>query len=207
MLHLAEGIDPRQERIYHSPRIVAELLRDAEAYADGSYGIALGMVGCPSNTIQVVFLTDDESFIRSTEEIEEWYDEGDTYSVESELAFDLCRVVRTTPVRNVIRSEESDRISGDYRIFAVGLSGSGQLFTASSTLCDALELYYRFTGRETQRGRRAITELRSNDGTEGLLAVANSNFFPITGNNLSCHSIDNRSLRIAMVYRVLRSSR
>jgi len=83
-------------------------------------------------------------------------------------------------VRNVIWSEEPERIEGDYRIFAVGVSGGGQLFTASSTLSDALELYCRFTGRETQRGRRAIAKLRSNDGTEGLLVVKKTPVSPKT---------------------------
>lgn len=170
VLRCAHWIDPNQERLYHAPRIVACFSRDTP-YSDRTYGIRLAVIGCPVNTTQVIFFTDDESFIRSIEEVEESYDEGEAYSAERELGFDLCQAVRTTPVRNVIWSQESERVVGDYKLFAVGVSAGGQLFTASSTLCEALELYFKLAGRETKRARRAIDDLRSNDGAEGLVTV------------------------------------
>ncbi len=170
VLCYGKEVDPALERLYHAPRIVARFW-DVPAARDESFSIQLGVLGCPGNTVQVVFLTDDESFIRTTEEIEEWYDEGDSYSEESELAFDLCRVVRTTPVRSVVWSQESEDISGDYRLFAIGVTGGGQIFTASSTLCQALQLYFRLAGGGTPMSKRAIAELTRNDGTEGLMAA------------------------------------
>jgi hypothetical protein len=83
----------------------------------------------------------------------------------------LCRVVRTTPVRSVVWSEESEDIEGDYRLFAIGVTGGGQVFTPSSTLCQALQLYFRLAGGETPMAQRAIAVLTRNDGTEGLMAA------------------------------------
>src|SRR5690242_1267641 len=64
MLHCRKGIDANKERLHQIPRIIAHFTDDRyKPDSDGDFDIELGVAGCPANTSQVVFFTDDESFI------------------------------------------------------------------------------------------------------------------------------------------------
>jgi hypothetical protein len=120
---------------------------------DGYVEVRLGIIGCPPSTRQIIFFTDDESFVDDPNELED----------------DLCLVLRDQPVRGTIWASkpQSWDVMGDFRLFAVGVTGDARTFSVSSTLCDALEERNRIAGSETSEGiQRTIRRLRSEDGAE-----------------------------------------
>lgn len=117
--------------IYQPPKIIARFADgDCSPGKDGFFYIQYGIAGCPQNTIQVVFFTDDESFI-----------EGDD---EDEYASSLCTIARTAPVRGILWAEEKINIYGNYRIYASVVTAGGEIFAVSSYLCIAIKDYFKF---------------------------------------------------------------
>jgi hypothetical protein len=111
--------------------------------------------------------TDNESFIDFPPQ-----NEGRD-APEYSLEYQLCSVVRTTPVRGVVwLDEEWPNITGDFRIFAFGITAEGAIFSTSAQLCDALERFYEiYLNIQDKRSfpddlTSALSELRRNDGTE-----------------------------------------
>ena len=113
--------------VLHVPaRLFARFENDAFKPKGSLYNIEFGISGCPRHTIQVVFFTDDETFIDDEDKLEQ----------------DLCSVVRTTPVHGEIWLGYSWPTHGDFRLFACGITAGGETFSVSNSLCDALEQYY-----------------------------------------------------------------
>ena len=165
-----DDVDPRREVLYLNPTIVARFAESKfTPNSNGDYEIEYGLFGCSPDTFQVIFFTDDESFI----------DEEDDEECENEmgneqlLASQLCRVVRGIPVRNTVWSEESEWVYGDYGVFATAVTGAGKVLAVGSTLCSALEAYYRRFGERGGKATlpaeavEALQTLRSLDGSLG----------------------------------------
>jgi hypothetical protein len=153
-LRCKEGVDPDREILYRVPRLIAKFEDDRpKSSSDGLYSFRIGVIGCPRNTVQIMFFTDDESFF-----------ENDKESLD-----DICSVTRGSPVRSVVWSNEEDwNAHGDFRICAAGLTGDGQTFSLCSMLCDAIEAMYKIVRREKipDDVTDALKILRSYDGSE-----------------------------------------
>jgi hypothetical protein len=178
VLFTQPGILADREWLHHVPRLLARFAEgETKPDKDGYFSIETGVHGCPKNTTQLVLFTDDESFIADADDDDydddddEDDDDEDDDETESYLAEKLCRVIRSAPIRQIIWSEETVRTYGDYRNFAVGVTGGGALFTATSMLCEAVEAYYRssFGSQEMSASGDAITaaiaHLRLHDGS------------------------------------------
>lgn len=164
-LYSRPDVSPKLERLHQLPQLVARFAENKFAPdRDDHFDVEVGVFGCPGNTSQVVFFTDDLSFV-DEDEIEDSED-------EYELASQLCRVARISPVRNIVWSQSSELTFGDYRICATGVTSSGEMFATSSMLCDAIEAYYRHAAHPGESGgvpdaaRKAIAQLRSLDGSQ-----------------------------------------
>lgn len=160
ILHCRKDINPLKERLHSVPRIVARFSEsDCSGDKYGNFDIELGVSGCPGNTIQVVFFTDNETFY-----------EDCNPNDEVRMASKLCFVVRKTPVNSMIWSNWSQQIWGDYRIFACGNTASGELFAVVSTVCEAIEEHFSSWYEGQQESsipasvRTAISQMRRNDG-------------------------------------------
>lgn len=122
-----DGINPNMMILHQPSRLVASFLDDKfEPNRDGHFRILLGVTGCPRNTVQVVFFTDDETFITTSKRLEA----------------DLCSVIRTVPDNGTIWLDSPRDIYGDCRWFACGISAAGDHFSITSTLWKALEEHY-----------------------------------------------------------------
>jgi hypothetical protein len=162
-----DGINAEEEFFLVSPRVIAEFKSKDFKRSGGSFEIDIGIVGCPGNTHQVVFFTDDEWFI----------------DVASSLEEALCLVARgTTSSANSFWADEYWLAAKDQRIFACGVTGDGEYFTTSSSLTEALTYYHRVKMRGVSASfptkmATAIAELRksaapsSTDITGGRLRV------------------------------------
>jgi hypothetical protein len=123
------------------PRILAEFPDGIPRKQRQFVEVMFGAENVPSDTTQVVFFTDDEKVIDAT----------DTEPITAEL----CAVARgnTThdnPLMWCDRLESWD-VSGDFRLYAVGVTAAGRRWTADTTLCKALETWYR-----RQRGQKKL---------------------------------------------------
>jgi len=152
-LAVQPGCDPSKEVLQRVPRLIASMTSVQPKRK--SCSVRFGLVGCPADTIQVVFFTDDLSFYEA---------EGDE---EEDLAAQMCVVARNIPIRGVIWVDEDDewQIYGDFRLFAVGVTGDGRTFSVGSTLCDAIETKLRLTEATPDEALSdALAWLRGNDG-------------------------------------------
>lgn len=135
-IFVAPGNDPSAVIPHPVPRLEADFEDDIKPAKDGHYAFALRVVGCPANTTQVVFFTDDEDFLDDE-------DDEDEYNYENDLTY----VVRGTPIgpNRVLTTYEDEpwRANGDFRLFAVGVTGDSRMFTVSAMLSDALRRRYR----------------------------------------------------------------
>ena len=136
------------------PHLIADFDgRPRRSKKDDHYSLRLGVKGCPSSTIQVIFFTDDESFIK----------DDDTYEN------DLSLVVRSMPVNGILWAPEDVywRATGDHRLFAAGVKAGGGGFVLSGTLAEAIENRYRLAHMELPAPIAvAVDDLRENDGAE-----------------------------------------
>jgi hypothetical protein len=137
VLEIANGFDARTHRFHTLPRIVARSASGQFRFTrSGMVTVECFLIGCPSNTAQVVFFTDDEGFYRP-----------DPRRNEPEVEFlarSLCQVVRSTPRRGRIEGHVIWTTCEDFRIFACGTTAGGETFTVASTLCDALQDYAQY---------------------------------------------------------------
>ena len=116
-----KGVNPAATVLHHVPRIVATFdTKNPKVADDGYVEVRLGIIGCPPSTRQIIFFTDDESFVDDPHELED----------------DLCLVLRDQPVRGTIWTSkpQSWEVMGDFRLFAVGVTGDARTFSVSSTL-------------------------------------------------------------------------
>jgi len=137
-IFVAPGNDPSAVILHPVPRLEADFEDDIKPAKDGHYAFALRVVGCPANTTQVVFFTDDEDFLEDEDD-----EDDDEYNYEEDLTY----VVRGTPIgpNRVLTTYEDQpwRANGDFRLFAVGVTGDSRMFTASAMLSEALKRRYR----------------------------------------------------------------
>jgi hypothetical protein len=119
--------NPAHDVLHDVPVLVAEFKSGKPVKNRGCYKVLIGITGCPRNTVQVVFFTNDEDFIT------------DQWALED----DLCSVVRENPTHGEIWIEEPWETSGDFRIFAMGVKAGGGSFALETTLCKAIENKYR----------------------------------------------------------------
>lgn len=153
-LHPARGVNPATEILHRIPRLIADFVGgDTAPNKWEQYSVRFGLVGCSANTRQVVFFTDDESFID---------DEEDNPAV------DLCVVVRDAPVSSVlwVDPDKGWDVQGDFRLFATGVTGDATSFTVASMLCDAIEARYRLAGNLPSDVANAVARLRRENGAE-----------------------------------------
>lgn len=117
--------------LYHVPQIVAKLPSDQSTFnkKGDAVRIYIGLNGCPPSAGQVVFFTDDPSFIKDDEDLENG----------------LTEVIRDQPRRGEVWTETTWEVDGDSRVAACGLTGSGETFAACSSIADALERYVQIT--------------------------------------------------------------
>ena len=163
LLH-QEQIDPDAQRLCDRFEIVARFSEHSpKANADGFFDFDVGVIGCPSGTNQVVLFTDESTFIIDADDTE-----------ESDMAFELCMVGRHTPNHGVVWFNEQWPGDGDFRIYACAVSSSGELTTAKSTLCEALERCYRNTGyrRGAISEKKVAEAIRALQATDGTVAFA-----------------------------------
>jgi hypothetical protein len=149
----AQGIDTASEVLHRVPRLIASFWEGViEPDEDEHFNLRLGVEGCPVGTVQIVFFTDDPSFLTNDEEYEE----------------ELCLVERSVPVRGVIWADEGRwRSEGDHRLCAVGLKAERGWFALEATLCDAIENYYRRAdGRMSAPVESAVRKLKRLSGVE-----------------------------------------
>jgi hypothetical protein len=90
-------------------------------------------MGCPANTFQVIFFTDDKRFVLNEPTSEK--------SDAAFLAGELCQLVRDTPRRGIIETDDVWPTAEEFRIFACGTTSGGRTFTVASTICTALKDY------------------------------------------------------------------
>ena len=119
--------NPRKEILYSTPRLIAQFEDHKFASKSGRYNFEIGLSGAGLSTWQVVFCTDDDSFIQS----------------KIKLAEDLCVVERTNPIKGEVWSREVFRgIEGDFRLYALAITPSGDCYSVAGTLCEALTNFY-----------------------------------------------------------------
>jgi hypothetical protein len=132
-----KGIDPSKQILHQIPRIIADFVDGVPiCNAKGEYAIRFAVIGCPATTIQIVFFTDDKSFIKK--------DKNNGRATVS-LEYRLCHVVQEVPIRGTVWMPETEpwEVSGDFRIFAACVKGDGSAFILATRLCDAIEMRYR----------------------------------------------------------------
>jgi hypothetical protein len=149
------GVVPDQEWLHHVPRIVAELRHSPSTRSRADFKFELGLLGCRHDTVQVVFFTDDEDFIR---------EDPDT------IELDLCLVVRNRPIRGMIWSNFDWESTGDVFFYACAATSGGQSYSVSSTLCDAIEAKLLLIDHVPVDSfpsavSSALTRLRAEDGS------------------------------------------
>jgi hypothetical protein len=136
-LYCAAGVDPGVHRLFSVPRLVAK--PDGGRFKFDKAGmitLELQLIGAPPNTTQVVFFTDDKSFIFSN--IKKTETDGEY------LARELCQVVRITPKRGVIYAPDLWTTDEDFHIYACATTADGKAFSVASSLCDAIEDYAKY---------------------------------------------------------------
>jgi hypothetical protein len=149
-----EGVDLSGEFLHVGPRFVAEFTHDPpHRDKEDCYEVRFGVLGCPPNTKQVVFFTDDPESITGRRTLEN----------------DLCTVVRDPPRGGLLWIDEEDAwdVDGDFRLYAVGVLSEGRSFTLSSMVADALNERYRLPHGSAvpEHIAAAIADLRLTDGS------------------------------------------
>jgi hypothetical protein len=148
-LHEQREGSASQVRLLPKPRILA-------AFADGIpkgekrfFEVTFGVDGAPTETSQVVFFTDDEDVIDSGR--------------DDPITAELCAVARGRPNKDGAlwcdRLESWD-VSGDFRLFAIGVTPGGARWTVSSSLSEALEAWHGREERDAKQLGSALNALR-----------------------------------------------
>lgn len=158
-LQARSNVDPERLRLYHVPRIIAKFA-SPPSDKDGDFFFEFGLLGCRHDTVQVVFLTDDESY---------------NLSRGKHLESDLCLVVRDRPTRGMLWSNWNAWYAyGDFVIHACATTSAGRCYSVSSTLCEAIEAKFALiddlpTDQLLSSVRSSLARLHSEDGS-GLSA-------------------------------------
>lgn len=142
--------------VFYEPiRLVAHFHNHKTDFPNGSANFDIGIAGCPASTIQTVFTTNDRTFLS-----------GDDETLEE----DLCSVSLDMPWNGEIWLDYAWNTWGDIKIFALLITASGEHFSVSSTLCDALTAFYQVYHQcepvefPTDL-KQAIAKLKANDGS------------------------------------------
>ncbi|QJR10055.1 hypothetical protein DSM104443_01106 [Usitatibacter rugosus] len=163
---------PATVSLVHLPKIVAKFPEKTNGAIDysadkfGEFDLDIGLAGCPADTVQIVFFTDDETM---SDEDEGWLD--NYLESDEERAASYAKIVRGYPVRGRIWCESVWTAAGDFRIFATGSTGTGRTFSAYAMVCDALEAglrtseYQKLRSADREGIAAAISKLRENDGS------------------------------------------
>jgi hypothetical protein len=154
-IHLRPGTDAGTEFLHRVPVIVAEFRKGKPLPAkDRHYTCRLGVLGCHAATIQVIFFTDDQTFI------------SDDDSYEEELSL----IVRDTPEAGMLwtPSRVFWRAMGDHRLFAACPIAGGGYYSISTTLAEALENRFLFSSKASvpESVGQAIRDLRRHSGAK-----------------------------------------
>ena len=132
-LYARPGISPERVFLHQVPQIEVDFEESARVGKDEHYDFSLHLVGCPPSTTQVIFFTDD--------------DDEDDADDECEFETNLTYVVRGTPLgqRRALTTYDDLpwRARGDFRLFAVGVTGDARMFTVATTLAAALTRRYK----------------------------------------------------------------
>jgi len=156
-IYCRAGVDPAVVIMHQIPRIVARF-KDDDIRVDrkGMYKFEIGMLGCPNSTRQLIIFTADETFVKDG----------------SSLTADMCSMSLDRPLKGELWIDEIWYSSGDFVLHGCGVTSDYQHFVAYSTICDALEAYYKLKFRDPtlskapKRMIQAITNLRYMDGSE-----------------------------------------
>lgn len=133
IIEVREGVDISSEYLHRIPRLIADFedfkgATPIRIKNSNKYSIRPGIVGCPQSTTQIMFFTDDEMFIKPND--------ANKYK-------HLCLIERSTPEGGVVWAKDRVwTILGDFRFFAVGVTGEGNSFTVTSMLSEAIETRY-----------------------------------------------------------------
>jgi hypothetical protein len=148
-LHEQRERTASQTRLLPKPRILAAFAGGIPKGEKKFFEVTFGIEGAPTETSQVVFFTDDESVIDSDS--------------DEPITAELCAVARGRPNKDSAlwcdRLESWD-VSGDFRLFAVGVTSSGPRWTASSSLCEALGAWHSREKRDMKQLSSALNSLR-----------------------------------------------
>jgi hypothetical protein len=172
---------PDRTTLVDVPRIIAQFPStrkkggtvsiDYECDENEEYEIEVGVAGCPPDTTQVIFFTDDASM---SDEEEGWGEEFDL-GADQERAAEYSKLMREPPARGVLWGDSTWVAGGDFRVFACGVTGSGQVFFAQAMVCDALAAslqegrYENLSTGQRDKIEAAMAELKKNDGANAPL--------------------------------------
>jgi hypothetical protein len=149
ILHEQQENAASRVRLLPKPRILAAINGGIPKAGKRFFEVTFGADGVPAETSQIVFFTDDEDVI----------DAGAGNAITAEL----CAVARGRPNRaGALWCDqlESWDISGDFRLFAIGITSRGTKWTASSSLCEALEAWHGREKRDMKQLNSVLNGLR-----------------------------------------------
>lgn len=149
-LYAPPALDLEGVILHQVPRLAARLAENQPLRANGDVLVKIGVIGCPPETSQVCFFTDDM-----------------TFEITGDLTIDLAEVVRDSPRRGEIWTDTDWKADGDCRVAACGITGGGETYSVSGQLIDALS-YYAGLANPSQTYEKllgqAVAQLRDNDG-------------------------------------------
>jgi len=138
-----------QTRLLPKPKILAAVNGGISTAEKRFFEVTFGADSVPAETSQIVFFTDDEDVIG--------------VGTDEAITAELCAVARGRPNREGTLwcdSVESWDISGDFRLFAIGITSGGARWTTSSSLCEALEAWHGRDRRDAKQLNSIVNVLR-----------------------------------------------
>jgi len=143
--------------LYSQPTIVARLSPDTDLGSEGPIQCYLGILDPPADTIQVVFITADETYINPAK--------------PDKLEELLTEVVRGGPRRGEIWTNTAWNSLGNVRVAACAISASGKTFSITSMIVPALDRYamLNVTSNKYQMALRAARESLLANESDGNL--------------------------------------
>lgn len=151
-----ESGESASDPVFYEPiRLVAHFHDHKTEFTKATADFDIGVAGCPASTVQIVFTTNDRAFLS---------DDDDS------LEDDLCSVSLDMPWNGEVWLDYAWNSWGDIKIFALIITASGEHFSVSSTLCDALTAFYQVYHQCEPAGfpaplKQAIATLKANDGS------------------------------------------
>jgi hypothetical protein len=161
-LFVKPGNEPSRSFFYRAPKLIAYFQDHVFRPKQSGYNFAIGLSGASDTTTQVVFCTDDESFVEFQS------DDQDLNALETKL----CEIVRTNAINGEVWSRTLwNHIDGDFRLYALGITAPGKSYSSSGTLCEALATFYQIYFDTPDRSmfpddlKKALSYLRERDGS------------------------------------------